>query len=214
VFAGAVEWPGWSRSGRTEEEALRALIDYGPRYVRAIGRSGGGLRPPKVPDELQVSERIDGDASTDFGVPGRIASSDRRVLNEEELRRQVQLLRASWRAFDRSARDAEGVELRKGPRGGGRDLDRMVRHVLEADQAYLWQIGDKDRSPKGADVPGELKAFRTQFVEALRARVAGQPPAPSRRTSPLWPPRYAVRRSAWHALDHAWEIQDRATLAE
>ena len=24
-----------------------------------------------------------------------------------------------------------------------------------------------------------------------------------------WPPRYAARRIAWHALDHAWEIEDR-----
>jgi hypothetical protein len=25
-----------------------------------------------------------------------------------------------------------------------------------------------------------------------------------------WPARYGARRIAWHALDHAWEIQDRA----
>jgi hypothetical protein len=25
-----------------------------------------------------------------------------------------------------------------------------------------------------------------------------------------WPPRYAARRIAWHALDHAWEIEDRS----
>ena len=24
-----------------------------------------------------------------------------------------------------------------------------------------------------------------------------------------WPALFAVRRSAWHALDHAWEIEDR-----
>jgi hypothetical protein len=24
-----------------------------------------------------------------------------------------------------------------------------------------------------------------------------------------WPPRYVVRRAAWHVLDHAWEIEDR-----
>jgi hypothetical protein len=25
-----------------------------------------------------------------------------------------------------------------------------------------------------------------------------------------WPPAYAARRIAWHALDHAWEIEDRS----
>jgi hypothetical protein len=28
-----------------------------------------------------------------------------------------------------------------------------------------------------------------------------------------WPPRYAARRIAWHALDHAWEIEDRSDPA-
>jgi hypothetical protein len=33
----------------------------------------------------------------------------------------------------------------------------------------------------------------------------GTPPVPKG-----WPPRYAARRIAWHALDHAWEIEDRS----
>ena len=28
-----------------------------------------------------------------------------------------------------------------------------------------------------------------------------------------WPQRYAARRIAWHALDHAWEIEDRSDPA-
>ena len=28
-------------------------------------------------------------------------------------------------------------------------------------------------------------------------------------TSSGWPVRYAIRRMAWHVLDHAWEMQDK-----
>jgi hypothetical protein len=27
------------------------------------------------------------------------------------------------------------------------------------------------------------------------------------------PPRYAIRRIAWHVLDHAWEIEDKSDPA-
>ena len=31
TFAGALDWPGWCRHGRNEEEALAAVFEYGPR---------------------------------------------------------------------------------------------------------------------------------------------------------------------------------------
>ncbi len=31
TFAGALDWPGWSRSGKDEVSAMQALIDYGAR---------------------------------------------------------------------------------------------------------------------------------------------------------------------------------------
>jgi hypothetical protein len=40
--------------------------------------------------------------------------------------------------------------------------------------------------------------------------VAGKPVADPRQTKRPWSPRFFVRRSAWHALDHAWEIEDRS----
>ena len=36
TFAGAVYWPGWCRAGRDEAGALRALVEYGPRYARVL----------------------------------------------------------------------------------------------------------------------------------------------------------------------------------
>ena len=40
TFAGAVEWPGWCRIGRGEEEALEALLAYAPRYARVVEAAG------------------------------------------------------------------------------------------------------------------------------------------------------------------------------
>ena len=43
----------------------------------------------------------------------------------------------------------------------------------------------------------------------LEARARGEEPDEPNKVRSRWGPRYFVRRSAWHALDHAWEIEDR-----
>ncbi|HET8571969.1 MAG TPA: hypothetical protein VFN14_08775 [Candidatus Limnocylindria bacterium] len=202
TFAGALEWPGWCRSGRTEEAALEALLASAGRYANAIGGALGFELPPDV-RLLEVVERLAGGAATDFGVPGEAPSADDEPLDDAELTRQITLLKAAWRALDHAAAEAEGRELRKGPRGGGRTLGKIVGHVSEAERAYLGQLGS--RSP--AD--GSTSEMRRLMVEVLRARARGEPLADPRNTRTPWSPRYFVRRAAWHALDHAWEIEDR-----
>ena len=208
VFAGALEWPGWCRSGRDEDSALEALVAYAPRYRRSVGAAGRGLTPPQTVDGLEVVERLEGNATTDFGAPGIPPSSDAESVDDTELKRLVRLLRASWGTFDRAADAAIGAILRKGPRGGGRDLDAIVTHVMEADGAYLRELGGAYFDPDGRP---RADGVREAMVDALSARARGEPPARRKRSSRLpWTPRYTVRRSAWHALDHAWEIEDRA----
>ena len=81
----------------------------------------------------------------------------------------------------------------------------MVEHVREAEAAYLHQLGWK------ADRAASMPELRRAFVQALRLRAAGKElPHPNRVRSP-WEPSYAIRRSAWHAIDHAWEIEDRSS---
>jgi hypothetical protein len=203
VFAGAIDWPGWCRSGRDEETALRALVDYGPRYKAALGRAAAGFASPSDPSALTVVERLQGNATTDFGAPDRSPTGDDRPVNPAEANRLASILKAIWAQFDESAEAAKDKVLRKGPRGGGRELDAIVRHVIEAEGAYLSRLGVGYRE---ADASGLRKAV----LDTLEARVRGDPLPPSRRTAPLWTPRRFVRRSAWHALDHAWEIEDRA----
>lgn len=210
VFADAIDWPGWCRSGRDEEGALDALVAYGPRYKAALRRTAAGFTAPTGPSSLNVVERMKGDATTDFGAPGAMPTSDQGPLDEAEGTRLAAILRASWTAFDRAAQAAVGAVLTKGPRGGGRELDAIIDHVREAEGNYLSRLGGEYRKPRGAGAT-EMAGLRTAFIEAFRSRAAGEPPLRMRRSGSLWTPRYSVRRSAWHALDHAWEIEDRAT---
>jgi hypothetical protein len=183
------------------------------RYAKALGRRSvaGEFAAPRKASSLRVVERLQGNATTDFGAPGIPPAADDRPLDDAEAKRQVALLEACWAAFDRSAAAGVGKELRKGPRGGGRELDAIVRHVMGADAGYLAQMGDRFpfRDDQGV-TPGLATGLRSTIVEALWARVRGEPARKPRRSGAHWPPRYFVRRSAWHALDHAWEIEDRA----
>jgi hypothetical protein len=209
IFAAAVDWPGWCRAGRDEDDALQALVAYGQRYVRAMGPAARALHPPNEASGLKVVERLKGNATTEFGAPGTPPSSDAEPVARADLTRLETFLTACWAAFDSATRKASSAVLSKGPRGGGRDLDAIVDHVLGADAAYLSGLGGTYRAPAGAKA---MQQMRHDFLEILRARAGGEVPVlSSRRRSPLWTPRYAVRRSAWHALDHAWEIEDRAS---
>jgi hypothetical protein len=206
VFACALEWPGWCRSGPTEGRALDALAAYAARYA-VVALEAGIDFPGTRRNGFHVVERLPGSAGyTDFGVPGAVATHDREPLMRQEAERQAALVRAAWVIFDRIAAAAP-AELRKGPRGGGRDRDQVIDHVLGAEASYARKLGVKRRQPARDDAPA-IAALRDAIVTVLRAPWDGAPLVPKG-----WPPRYAARRIAWHVLDHAWEMADRSEPA-
>ena len=207
TFASAVDWPGWCRSGRDEAGAVAALIEAAPRYARALRSSGLGFAAP-AEARISITERLVGNATTDFGAPDRGPSGDDTRLAEPEIRRLQAILRACWRAFDSAAAAAAGKALRKGPRGGGRDLEAMRRHVLDAEAAYLRSLGQRYQIGSG-DVSEELRKIRRAILEAFAATAPHGRPAPGPRGGVRWTPLGFVRRTAWHVLDHAWEIENR-----
>lgn len=209
-FAGAVDWPGWARSGRDEQSALQALLDYAPRYAHVLQAAQIDFAVPTGVPDFSVVERVDGNSTTDFGAPDVGPSSDLRPVDDAELARFQALLKAYWQAFDSAVRAAAGKELRKGPRGGGRDLDSIVQHVLGADAAYLARLAWKFKQGESADPGQELARTRQAILEGLAASVRGETPQQGPRGGAIWPPRVFVRRTAWHVLDHAWEIEDRS----
>lgn len=205
VFASAVAWPGWCRQGRTEAEALEALWSMAPAYEALVGRGLGFVAPQDL-THLRVVERIVGNATTDFGAPGQpLASDQARRCTQEEQRRLEAILAAAWDAFDAAVAGARGVDLRQGPRGGGRSLEAIEAHVLEAEASYVSALGGK--------VPREdfppYAARRRAVLETLRASGAGEIPEQGPRGAGRWTARTFVRRAAWHLLAHAWEIERR-----
>lgn len=207
TFAGAIDWPGWCRSARDVASAVEALLAYAPRYARVLRGARLGFEPPTAVGRLVVTERLPGSATTDFGSPGGHPSSDARPLNAADLRRAETILKACWGAFDRAVSSAGSKSLRKGPRGGGRDLKKIVDHVREAEVAYLSALGWKPEPALGRT---GLDRTRREVLEALAYAATHAMPEKGPRGGVRWKPRYFVRRVAWHILDHAWEIEDRS----
>jgi len=184
TFASAADWPGWCRSGKDERGAFDNLAAYAPRYAKVAKLARMEL--PKQP-AFNLVERMKGNATTDFGAPGIPAKDETRRVSAAEMTRMVTLLEACWKYLDK-VRATAPVELRKGPRGGGRDREKMYQHVLDAEVAYAPAIGLKLK-----------QSDRRALLDAIR----------NPRGDTKWPVAYAVRRIAWHALDHAWEMEDR-----
>jgi hypothetical protein len=208
VFAGAIDWPGWCRSDRDESLALEALLGYGARYAAAMTAVAVMVVLPAGPDEIVVTERLPGDATTDFGAPGAIPSADQRPIGDD-YGHLANLLQAAWLAFGRAVAAAEGHELRKGPRGGGRDLSAIVRHVVDANRSYLGRVAWKSAPTPEGTMRGQLAMQLSEALGALARAADGAQPSAGPRGGKLWPPRYFVRRVVWHLFDHAWEIEDR-----
>lgn len=201
-FASALDWPGWSRSGRTPEAALAALAAYTSRY--AVVAATAGLRSPKVTGvaSFLVVEEVAGDATTAFGAPSIAATAEVQPVTAKEANRVATLVDAAWTVLDDVVASAP-AELRMGPRGGGRHRDAMFDHVLGAEQAYAAKLAVRLRQPSRDDTAA-ISAMRAALLSVIRADRTGDPVR-----NRGWAPRYCARRLAWHALDHAWEMEDR-----
>jgi hypothetical protein len=185
VFAAAIDWPGWCRRAKTIDAALEALLEYQDRYAAV-------LSVPFKPGQLEVVGSVPGNATTDFGAPAVETPWDFEAITTRDLRRQVTVLSDCWAYFDDVVEHSPAA-LRKGPRGGGRDRDGVLNHVREAERHYCSKLGTRvpPRTPWA-----EQRAVVTDAL--LNANPAAS-----------WPPRYSMRRLAWHVLDHAWEIEDK-----
>jgi len=206
VVAVAPDWPGLARGATTEQAALERLRSYVPRYTPVAKLAGMEVAFATITG-VDVVEHYPGTGSTDFwGISFAFSSIDQQRMSDEVLGRALTLMRACWTFFD-DVRSRVSAELQKGPRGGGRDRDRIVHHIFANEQD--WAKGLGVHTPDGAMLTGEgLKAHRDAYCHAIRdyhaqGRLAGK-----------WPLRYLIRHTAFHTLDHAWEMEDKDLTAK
>lgn len=211
TLASAVEWPGWTRAGSNEASSLEALLAYAPRYAQFVKRAKLEFDTPTSTDALHIVERLKGNATTDFGAPDVTAAADAEPLDDEALARCRAILVACFDALDATYKTNQDKELRKGPRGGGREINAIVQHAVESHYGYLSSTGWKAKPGENEDVHALIKEAKQTTAAALDAARAGELPEKGPRGGRIWPARYFVRRAAWHLLDHVWEIEDRAT---
>jgi hypothetical protein len=204
VVAFAQDWPGWSRGAKTAEEALATLESYRERY-RPIATRAGMDAEFQAGGPLEVVEDKVGTGSTDFwGISFAPSSTEQDPMDEADLDRGITLLRACWAYFDDVAARVS-PEMRKGPRGGGRDRDRIISHVIRV-ESEDFASGVGLRIPEGgALAPGALAPYRDDYVAAMRAYNAGKVEKRMRK----WTLPFLIRHSAFHTLDHAWEMEDK-----
>jgi hypothetical protein len=204
VAAFALDWPGWSRGAKTPDVALETLDAYRSRY-RPIAERAGLATEFDAAGALDVAEDHVGVGSTDFwGISFAPSSFEQEPMSEDELDRKLALLGAAWRFFDDVA-GSVSAELAKGPRGGGRTRDEIVRHALGWERADLAKRVGVVVDPIVPPTSDGFSSHRDEFVAALRTYNANGRMARGRN----WTIALLVRHTAFHVLDHAWEMEDR-----
>jgi hypothetical protein len=204
AVAFSLDWPGWSRGAKTAEAALDTLESYRERYL-PVAELAGMACEFDAAGPLKVVEDKIGAPSTDFwSISFSPSAAEQEPMSEATLERGITLLRACWAFFDGVAARVSS-EMRKGPRGGGRDRDQIIRHAIRTEsEDFAKQVGL--RIPEGAALtPDGLRQHRESYVAAMRAYNAGE----IERRMRSWNLPFLIRHSAFHALDHAWEMEDK-----
>ncbi|MBV8083994.1 MAG: hypothetical protein JO247_04180 [Chloroflexi bacterium] len=203
-FARAVDWPGWCRQGKDEGAALAALEACRDRYLASVA-AARVLPPPG----LAVVERVEGSKVTDFGAVGVVAQADLRPLVRSEKERFIALLDAAWSAFD-AALAAVPARRRWTKPERGRSPGAIALHVLETEVMHAAGLtGGPYRKSASGPVEGQLTEVHERMRRWLGEMPAGKRETAIRRHGFEWTTRFVIHRSAWHALDHAWELEDR-----
>ena len=207
VFATAVDWPGWSRSGRTEEAALEALVAAATRYAIVAAVAGETFPSRAIADDIEIVERNAGEGGTDFGVPSHVTEHDRRPTTGGRCGSPPPAGRGGVDGLRSRGRERP-AELRKGP-AGRRSRPRQDRRPRPRPRitpiAASWGSGWRRR--RETIRRRSRRCARRCWTSSAGRRTARPSTTASGR------PRYAAGRIAWHALDHAWEIEDRTRVS-
>jgi hypothetical protein len=201
VVAVAPDWPGLERGAKTAEAAVVKLQSYLPRYAE-VAKLAGLVTQFEGITNFEVVEEYKGIASTDFwGISFAFSSIDSGKISTRELERELGLMQACWTFLD-EVRPRVSAELHKGPRGGGRDRDLIYRHVVANEQEWGKKVGVPKEGETVTDDDG-VKAHRETYCTAIRSFHSEGKMARN------WPLRFLIRHTAYHTMDHAWEMEDK-----
>jgi hypothetical protein len=209
TFAGSINWPGLCRSGKHQDSAIDHLLEYAPRYRQVAHSAGLIINLPASTADIQIVDVVEGNATTSFGAPAIILDSDHKPTDRNDFQNWKKILSACWKTFDTVHQKALGKELKKGPRGGGRDLNRIMSHIIDGDVAYLKKTALSYKPDPENELLDEIKKLRGMIQNTLERAEAEGLPEKGPRGGQIWPVRFFVRRVVWHTLDHLWEIEDR-----
>ena len=172
------------------------------RYLPVAQRAGLGSELATQTD-LDIIGRYLGTGSTDFwGISFAPSPLDREPFDAPTFDRGARLLRAAWAEFDETAARVS-PDLRLGVRGGGRSRDGIIRHVRANEGGDFSKRVDAMSEVEDMSTPAGLTHHRDRFVDAMRAWYEEGKPLGK------WTIPYLLRHTAYHTLDHAWEMQDR-----
>lgn len=206
VVAVAPDWPGLERGAKTGEAAVERLLSYLSRYA-PVAKLAGLEQDFAAISAADVVERYQGVGSTDFwGISFAFSAIDRQTLPADGLQRELALMRACWAFFD-AVRSRVSAGMQLGPRGGGRDRDRIVRHTFAAELDWARKLGVRTPLDEMQSLVG-LQIHRDAYCDAILTFHAED------KLARTWPLRYLIRHTAYHTLDHAWEMEDKDLTAQ
>lgn len=202
----AIDWPGLERNGKTVVEAFEKMDAYRQRYRVIAERAGYLAAYEKVPP-AKIVQDYEGTGSTDFwGISFAHGPNDHEPLSDSDLEQQLSLLNACWDEFD-DIGERVSPEMQRGPRGGGRNRDEIVSHLVYAELTWLKKL---DIRPEFKEIlpfeqrkihhQGVIDELRRRHQEGLPVKAKGGPP---------WKVRFTIRHLAYHVMDHAWEMEDK-----
>lgn len=204
VVAVAPNWPGLERGAKTGEDAIKKLHSYIQRYSQVAKLAKRDAEFDTVKN-FEVIEQYSGTSSTDFwGISFAFSSIDKQALSRDDLERELSLMQACWAFFD-LVRSKVSAEMQRGPRNGGRDREQIVNHTFAGEKQWGKMIGVL--TPDGAMLTENgLKTHRDAYCQAIRDYYAQDKMAGK---ISKWPLRFFIRHTAFHTMDHAWEMEDK-----
>ncbi len=199
---------GCVATGPTTEAALARTPDAIRAYLGYLARHGEKV-DPRAPFAVRVAEHATTGDFLGHGSSTVMYQSDRAPLRPADQKRYL-----SWLAWSRAdllalVKRSDVKALRAKP-AGGRSLDGILRHVLEADKGYVYsffgpvsEVGD----PVNAALRDalDLRVALHESRRAAAARIAALTPAERRASRRRGGSTRTARRTLRRMLEHEWE---------